>query len=90
MAALLRTKAQIKRDIRHKRIVELFHQIQNEFPNESMWRYSTYIADKEGLTEFGVRKILMKYDLYHPRERKKKRKTRKKTTNVERIEYKLS
>lgn len=70
MAALYKTKAQIKREKRHKKIIALFHQLKSEFPNESMWRYSSYIAEKEGLTEFGVRKILMKYGLYHPRERK--------------------
>lgn len=69
MTAQLKTRAQLAREVKHKRVIALFYELRREYPNFSNWRYLCAIAEKEGMTQQGVRKILIKHNVIKARKR---------------------
>lgn len=59
-----RTRSEIERDRKHDAICKDFVQLQTEHPNVSVYRLFGVIADRQGMTQMGVMRVLQRRKLY--------------------------
>lgn len=64
---LKKTKKEMGTHLLHSRVIEMYRELVEKYPNSSKTRVFETIADEFNMTTVGVRNILIKKGEYEPR-----------------------
>lgn len=65
---LKKTKKEMETHLLHSRVIEMYRELVEKYPNASKARVFETIAEEFNMTTVGIRNILIKHNEYVPRQ----------------------